>query len=65
VFAKCQKRTSENEGGYFFFDLHMAVGHIPLRTLQGEKSPIILPSGVHLITVPQPFLSGFTSRHSA
>src|SRR5215469_13470739 len=36
----------------------MAVGHIPLRTLQGEKSPIILPSGVHLMTVPQPFLSG-------
>ena len=47
-----------NELGYFFFGLHMAVGHMPLRTLQGEKSPIILPSGVHLMTVPQPALSG-------
>jgi hypothetical protein len=48
-----------NERSYFFFfDLHMAVGHMPLRTLQGEKSPIILPSGVHLMTVPQPALSG-------
>src|SRR5215471_7007192 len=31
---------------------------MPLRTLQGQKSPIILPSLVHLMTVPQPALSG-------
>ena len=35
-----------NERGYFFFffDLHMVVGHMPLRTLQGEKSLNTLPS---------------------
>jgi len=29
---------------FFFFGLHMVVGHMPLRTLQGEKSAIILRS---------------------
>src|SRR5215469_2400006 len=53
-----QSGHSPRASSYFFFDLHMAVGHMPLRTLQGEKSPIILRSGVHLMTVPQPFLSG-------
>ena len=39
-----RSRACANELGYFFFDLHMVVGHMPLRTLQGEKSPIILRS---------------------
>jgi hypothetical protein len=36
--------TTERRYFFFFFDLHMVVGHMPLRTLQGEKSPIILRS---------------------
>jgi hypothetical protein len=39
-----QSGHSPRVSSYFFFDLHMALGHMPLRTLQGEKSPIILPS---------------------
>jgi hypothetical protein len=30
--------TTERRYFFFFFDLHMVVGHMPLRTLQGEKS---------------------------
>ena len=30
--------TTERRYFFFFFDLHTVVGHMPLRTLQGEKS---------------------------
>jgi len=30
--------ANERRYFFFFFDLHMVVGHMPLRTLQGEKS---------------------------
>jgi hypothetical protein len=36
--------TNEQSYFFFFFDLHMVVGHMPLRTLQGEKSLYTLPS---------------------
>lgn len=38
------KQLANESSYFFFFDLHMVVGHMPLRTLQGEKSPIILRS---------------------
>lgn len=38
------KQLTTERRYFFFFDLHMVVGHMPLRTLQGEKSPIILRS---------------------